>query len=93
MSRYRGPRVKKMRALGLDLPGLSRKSIERRPQPPGQHIVIGSAVKPTLRLVAGFSRVPLMYRFSQVSPPSRDSDMRMAVSPGPAGSSEPPNSQ
>ena len=37
MSRYRGPRVKKMRALGLDLPGLSRKSIERRPQPPGQH--------------------------------------------------------
>jgi small subunit ribosomal protein S4 len=26
-----------MRALGLDLPGLSRKSIERRPQPPGQH--------------------------------------------------------
>ena len=37
MSRYRGPRVKKMRALGLDLPGLSQKSIERRPQPPGQH--------------------------------------------------------
>ena len=37
MSRYRGPRVKKMRALGLDLPGMSRKSIERRPQPPGQH--------------------------------------------------------
>ena len=26
-----------MRARGLDLPGLSRKSIERRPQPPGQH--------------------------------------------------------
>jgi small subunit ribosomal protein S4 len=37
MSRYLGPRVKKMRALGLDLPGLSRKSIERRPYPPGQH--------------------------------------------------------
>jgi small subunit ribosomal protein S4 len=37
MSRYRGPRVKKMRALGLDLPGMSRKSIERRPTPPGQH--------------------------------------------------------
>jgi small subunit ribosomal protein S4 len=37
MSRYLGPRVKKMRALGLDIPGLSRKSIERRPYPPGQH--------------------------------------------------------
>lgn len=37
MSRFTGPRVKKMRALGVDLPGLSRKSIERRPYPPGQH--------------------------------------------------------
>jgi small subunit ribosomal protein S4 len=35
MSRYTGPRLKKMRALGLDLPGLSRKSIERRPSFPG----------------------------------------------------------
>ncbi|MFK7872978.1 MAG: 30S ribosomal protein S4 [Oligoflexales bacterium] len=35
MSRDRGPRVKKMRAVGLDLPGLSRKTIERRPFPPG----------------------------------------------------------
>lgn len=26
-----------MRALGLDLPGLSRKSMERRPYPPGEH--------------------------------------------------------
>lgn len=37
MSRYTGPRVKVMRALGVDLPGLSRKSIERRPYPPGEH--------------------------------------------------------
>lgn len=37
MSRYTGPRVKKMRALGVDLPGLSTKKIERRPYPPGQH--------------------------------------------------------
>ena len=37
MSRNRGPRVKVMRALGVELPGLSRKSIERRPFPPGQH--------------------------------------------------------
>ncbi|MGN6106200.1 MAG: 30S ribosomal protein S4 [Kofleriaceae bacterium] len=37
MSRYTGPRLRVMRALGLDLPGLSRKSIERRPYPPGQH--------------------------------------------------------
>jgi small subunit ribosomal protein S4 len=30
-------RLKIMRALGLDLPGLSRKSIANRPNPPGQH--------------------------------------------------------
>ncbi len=37
MSRLIGPRVKIMRALGVDLPGLSRKTIEARPTPPGQH--------------------------------------------------------
>ena len=37
MSRLTGPRVKIMRALGVDLPGLSRKTIEVRPTPPGQH--------------------------------------------------------
>jgi small subunit ribosomal protein S4 len=38
MSRYTGPRVKVMRALGLELPGLSRRSIpEARRHPPGQH--------------------------------------------------------
>lgn len=37
MSRFTGPRLKKMRALGIDLPGLSRKTIETRPTPPGQH--------------------------------------------------------
>ena len=37
MSRYTGPRLKKMRALGTDLPGLSTKKIEKRPYPPGQH--------------------------------------------------------
>ena len=37
MARYTGPRLRKMRAMGVDLPGLSRKSIERRPYPPGQH--------------------------------------------------------
>lgn len=37
MSRYTGPRLKIMRALGVELPGLSRKSIEARPYPPGQH--------------------------------------------------------
>jgi small subunit ribosomal protein S4 len=37
MSRITGPRLKIMRALGTDLPGLSRKSIEKRPTPPGQH--------------------------------------------------------
>ncbi|WP_437640094.1 30S ribosomal protein S4 [Sorangium sp. So ce854] len=37
MSRYTGPRVKVMRALGVELPGLSSKKTERRPYPPGQH--------------------------------------------------------
>lgn len=37
MSTYRGPRVKRMRALGCELPGLTRKTRERRPYPPGQH--------------------------------------------------------
>lgn len=35
MSRYTGPRLKLMRAVGIQLPGLSRKSIERKPNPPG----------------------------------------------------------
>lgn len=35
MSRYTGPKVRLMRAVGMDLPGLSRKSIERKPSPPG----------------------------------------------------------
>ena len=37
MARYTGPRLKKLRALGVDLPGLSRKNREKRPYPPGQH--------------------------------------------------------
>lgn len=37
MSRYTGPRLKKMRSLGVDLPGLSRKSTSSRPYPPGEH--------------------------------------------------------
>ena len=37
MSRNTEPRVKRMRALGVHLPGLSRKGIDRRPYPPGQH--------------------------------------------------------
>lgn len=37
MSRYTGPRLKILRALGTDLPGLSHKSMEKRPTPPGQH--------------------------------------------------------
>lgn len=37
MGRYTGPRLKKMRALDVELPGLSRKSIAKRPYRPGQH--------------------------------------------------------
>lgn len=37
MSRFTGPRLKVMRALGVELPGLSRKSLGDRQYPPGQH--------------------------------------------------------
>jgi small subunit ribosomal protein S4 len=37
MSRYLGPRVRAMRALGVQLPGLSSKARDKRPYPPGQH--------------------------------------------------------
>lgn len=37
MSRYTGPRLRVMRALGVNLPGLSGKSIDKNPHPPGQH--------------------------------------------------------
>lgn len=35
--RYTGPRLRIMRALGVELPGLSRKPIGDRAYPPGQH--------------------------------------------------------
>ena len=37
MARDKGPRLKKMRALGLNLPGLSRKTMKHREFPPGEH--------------------------------------------------------
>lgn len=37
MSRYTGPRLRVMRALGTELPGLSRKALGERNHPPGQH--------------------------------------------------------
>lgn len=37
MARFRGPRLKLVRRFQAHLPGLTRKSAERRPYPPGQH--------------------------------------------------------
>lgn len=37
MSRYTGPKVKVLRRLGQQLPGLTRKTMQKRPHPPGQH--------------------------------------------------------
>lgn len=37
MSRFLGPRVKRLRALGTELPGLTTRTLERRPHRPGQH--------------------------------------------------------
>ena len=36
MARYSGPRLRIVRRLGVALPGLSRKSTQKRPYPPGQ---------------------------------------------------------
>lgn len=39
MARYTGPKLKKMRGLGVQLPGLSSKPWdERKPYPPGMHL-------------------------------------------------------
>lgn len=37
MSRYTGPKLRILRALGVNLPGLSGKTMDKRPHPPGQH--------------------------------------------------------
>ncbi len=37
MARYRGPRLKKCRQVGMVLPGLTNKGVLKRPFPPGQH--------------------------------------------------------
>ena len=51
MGRNTGPRLKKMRALDVELPGLSRKSIAKRPYRPGEHGQGSQKVKDyTLRL-------------------------------------------
>ncbi len=42
MARHTGPRIRIMRALGIELPGLSRKGFEDRPNPPGQHGMKGA---------------------------------------------------
>ncbi|RJO73232.1 MAG: 30S ribosomal protein S4 [Myxococcales bacterium] len=47
MSRYRGPRVKLLRRLGMDLPGLTPKSQSRRAYPPGEHGAKGTRRKKT----------------------------------------------
>lgn len=48
MSRYTGPRLRIMRALDCDLPGLSPKRPDRRPYPPGQHgAKLGARRKPS----------------------------------------------
>ncbi len=36
MSRYTGPRLRKCRRVGVDLPGLTTLRLERRPTPPGE---------------------------------------------------------
>ena len=54
MSRYTGPRLKKMRALGLDLPGLSRKSmLGRITGRPVEQRLAGSIALAALAVAAG----------------------------------------
>jgi small subunit ribosomal protein S4 len=47
----RGPRLKKIRRLGTHLPGLTRKSADKNPQPPGAH-----GAKPLRRRPSEFRR-------------------------------------
>jgi small subunit ribosomal protein S4 len=47
----RGPRLKKIRRLGTQLPGLTRKSADRKPQPPGAH-----GAKPSRRRPSEYRR-------------------------------------
>jgi small subunit ribosomal protein S4 len=44
-----GPRLKVIRRLGTPLPGLTRKSAEKRPRPPGQHGAARRATKTDYR--------------------------------------------
>ena len=76
MSRYTGPRVKKMRALGVNLPGLSRKTVDKRPYPPGQHGQARKRVseygvrlmeKQKLRVNYGISEVQLRSLFAEAA--------------------------
>jgi small subunit ribosomal protein S4 len=46
MARFRGSRLKVVRRFGQHLPGLTRKSAENRPYPPGQH-GLGRRPKPS----------------------------------------------
>ncbi|HEY9426978.1 MAG TPA: 30S ribosomal protein S4 [Gemmatimonadaceae bacterium] len=47
----RGPRLKKIRRLGTQLPGLTRKSADKKPQPPGAH-----GAKPSRRRPSEYRR-------------------------------------
>lgn len=47
----RGPRLKKVRRLGTQLPGLTRKSADKKPQPPGAH-----GTKPSRRRPSEYRR-------------------------------------
>lgn len=74
MSRYTGPRVRVLRALGTELPGLTRKKAERRPYPPGQHgqarrklseFALRLIEKQKLRYNYGLSERQLLTAFTQ----------------------------
>jgi small subunit ribosomal protein S4 len=45
LARYTGPRLRKMRAVGMHLPGLARKTFDRKPYPPGQQGAQGARTK------------------------------------------------
>ena len=69
-----GPRLKRMRALGLNLPGLSRKSIEKRPYPPGQH-----GPRKAGRRISDFGRQLLEKQKLRLNYGLNESDLRRAV--------------
>ncbi len=81
----RGPRLKKIRRLGTQLPGLTRKSADKKPQPPGAH-----GAKPSRRRPSEYRRrleekQKLRFNYGVTERQMRRYVERARTAPGPTG--------